>query len=438
VTAVVPALTTPRRAKRLTVAERVMRNGLQVVVVRKPGVPLVELRLRLPALSAKATRPAQASLLSDAMLTGAGGLDRAGLAAAVQALGGELSVSVDADRLLLGGNVLATGFSKLLALLATVLTDATYPAAEVATERERLVERLTMARSRPGVIASEALGHRMWGTHPYALDLPQPEAVAATTASQLRRLHTELIRPDPAVLVVVGNVSPARVLDQVDGAFAGWTGRAAPTRIPALPKPEPAPLLILDRPGSVQTSVRLGGLAVPRADARYPALQLANLVFGGYFSSRWTENIREDKGYTYGPHSRIDHHALGSALMFEVEVATGVTAPALLETRYELGKIAALPVSETEVEAVRQYAIGTLALSTATQAGLASTLSALSAFGLGLDWILEHPRRLAAVRVDEVSAAAAEFFAPAGLTGVVVGDAESIAGPLAALGPIER
>ncbi|MDT4972856.1 MAG: hypothetical protein QOG22_2999, partial [Pseudonocardiales bacterium] len=91
---------------------------------------------------------------------------------------------------------------------------------------------------------------------------------------------------------------------------------------------------------------------------------------------------------------------------------------------------------EAEVDSVRQYAIGTLALSTATQAGLASTLSALAAFGLGLDWMIEHPRNLAATSVDDVSAAAAEFLAPARLTSVVVGDAQTITAPLAALVPV--
>ena len=105
----------------------------------------------------------------------------------------------------------------------------------------------------------------------------------------------------------------------------------------------------------------------------------------------------------------------------------------MLETVYELGRIAALPVTAAEVESVRQYAIGNLAMSTATQAGLASTLSALAAFGLGPDWLIEHPRRLAALRTDDVSAAAAQFFGPSGFTSVAVGDAATDAGPLAAL-----
>jgi len=437
-TATVPGLTAPRKARKLRVAQRRTDTGLTVVVVRKPGVPLVEVRLRVPFQSAAETHPARAALLSDSLLTGAGSYDRAGLAAAVQALGADLSVGVDADRLMLSANVLATGLPQLLGLLAIVLTEPSFDRDEVATERDRLSERLGIARSRPGVIASERLATRMWGQHPYALDLPQPDAVAATTPAQLRRLHADRVRPSGAVLVVVGDVSPQRVVDDTESALAGWTGKAPKPRMPALPTPQPGPLLIIDRPGSVQSSLRMGRAAIPRSDERYPALQLANLIFGGYFSSRWTENIREDKGYTYGPHSHVDHQVLGSTLSFDVEVATEVTGPALLETNYELGRIASLPVTEEEVEAARQYAIGTLALSTATQSGLASTLAALAAFDLGLDWVLSHPGRLLATGVDEVSAAAATYFAPSGLTAVIVGDATTITAPLAALGAIEE
>ena len=204
-----------------------------------------------------------------------------------------------------------------------------------------------------------------------------------------------------------------------------------------LPTPPGGPLLIIDRPGSVQSSIRMGRPALTRSDPDYPALQLANLIFGGYFSSRWTLNIREDKGYTYGPHSRVNHHVLGSTLSLDVEAATEVTGPTVLETIYELGKLGALGVTDAEVDAARQYAIGTLSLSTATQAGLASTLSALAAFHLGLGWIAEHPGRLLAATTDDVSAAAARFFAPSRFTGVVVGEAATISDPLAALTAVE-
>jgi predicted Zn-dependent peptidase len=433
---VVPALTRPRKPRKLSVVEEQLDNGVTVIAVRKPGIPVVEVRLRIPFQSGRAKHAARAALLADALLTGTARRGRAGLAADIQALGADLSVGVDADRLLVGGNALATNLRPLLDIVAEVLVDPAYAKDEVAIERDRLVERLTVARSRAGVVAAEALARRMWGEHPYALDLPQPDDVAATTAAQLRTLHESMVRPSGGVLVIVGDVSPRRAIEQAAAALAQWTGDAARSRIPRLPQVQPGPLVIVDRPGSVQSSIRLGGPALTRSDPDYPALQLANLAFGGYFSSRWTENLREDKGYTYGPHSRIEHNVLGSSLLLDVEVATEVTAPALLETRYELGRIASLPVTQAEVDAVRQYAIGTLALSTATQAGLAAMLTALAAHGLGIDWITEHPGRLAAVGVDEVSAAAARFFAPARLVELVVGDAATITTPLSVLGPV--
>ena len=435
-TATVPELGTPRRARKLSTLERTLDSGLRVLVVRKPGVPLVEVRLRVPFLSARAAHAAKAALLSDAVLTGTADLDRAGLAAAVQGLGGDIGFGVDADRLQLSGNVLATNLRRYLDLVADVLTGAAYPAKEVVAERERLVERLTIARSRAGVVAAEALAKRMWGDHPYASDLPETDDVQGVTAAHVRRLHRDLIRPDGAVLVIVGDVSAPRTADLVAKALDGWTGAPVANRVPQLPSVESGPLLLVDRSGSVQSSLRLGASALRRDDERYPALQLANLIFGGYFSSRWTENIREDKGYTYGPHSGVDHHALGSYLQLQADVATEVTGPALLETLYEMGRIASLPPSVDEVESARQYAIGTLALSTATQAGLASTLAALAGVGLGPDWLAEHPRRLAKVTLDEIAAAAAEFFAPTRFATVVVGDAASVRDPLSALTPV--
>jgi predicted Zn-dependent peptidase len=432
----VPALTRPRRPKALRPSEVVLDSGLRVLAVRKPGVPLVELRLRIPFLSARAAHSAKAELLSESLLTGTTNYDRTGLAAEVQGLGAVLGVSVDADRLQISASVLAANLRELLAVLADALVGATYPDDEVSTERGRLIERLTMVRSRAGVVAGEALAQRMYGDHPYAHDLPLPADVHAVTAKQLLKLHADFVRPAGAVLVVVGDFAPARALDQVATALADWDGGRAAGRVPRLPAIEPGPLLVIDRPGSVQSSLRLAAPALRRDDVGFPALQLANAIFGGYFSSRWTENIREDKGYTYGPHSRLEQSALGSALILDADVATEVTAPAMVETIYELGRIASLPVTPAEVEAVRQYLIGTIALSTATQAGLASNLVNLLGFGLEPAWLAEHSARLAKVTVDEVSAAAAQFLGPARFVGVVVGDADRIVGPLGSLTPV--
>jgi zinc protease len=434
--AAVPPLGPVPRPKQPASAERTLSSGLRVIAVRRPGVPLVELRLRVPFGGTAATLPARSMLLGETLLSGTAEHSQVELAAALQSLGAELHASVDADRLMVGGTALRTGLTGLLGLLAEVLSGATYPTREVTGERGRLIERLSMARSQPSVVVREALRRRLYGGHPYARELPSVDEVGAVGAGQLRRLHADRVTPANSVLILVGDVSPTRALDQVEAALGDWRSGSAARPVPALPAIEPGPIGLVDRPGSVQSSIRLGGPAVGRDDPLYPALQLANLAFGGNFSSRLVENIREDKGYTYGPHSRIDHAAAGSTLIVDADVATGVTAPALLEIWYELGRMATLPVAETELADVRQYAVGTLALSLASQAGLASTLAALAGQGLGLDWLRDHPRRLAAVTLDDAYAAASQYLAPSRLVTVLLGDAGEIASSVGTLGPV--
>jgi predicted Zn-dependent peptidase len=435
-TRVVPELTAPRRPSKLTTDTRTLDNGLRVVTLRQPGIPLVELRLRIPFFSSASAHPAIASVLSDTILTGTERHDRAGLAVAIQSLGGDLHASVDADRLVLSGNVLASNLGAFLALVAETLATATYVKHEVDAEAQRLIEHLKIARSRAGIVAAEALAKQMWGDHPYARELPTITDVEAVTAAKVRSLSRSLVQPSGATLVLVGDVTAKRAMGAAEKAFAFWQGKAKKSKAVLLPHTQPGALRLVDRPGSVQSSIRLGRSALVRTDERYPALQLANLIFGGYFSSRWNENIREDKGYTYGSHSRLEHNQLGSTLVLDADVATEVTAAALLETTYELGKIASLPVTAAELDSARQYAIGTLALSTATQAGLASTLSGLLAQGLDAQWLTEHPERLKKVTVDQVHDVAAEYFAPSTFVPVVVGDADTIAAPLARLGAV--
>jgi zinc protease len=432
-----PALGPIPKPKRMTSAERTLASGLHVIVVRRTGVPLVEVRLRVPFQSPLAAHPAQAELLADSLLAGTGQHTRDEIASRVQSVGGSLSTSVDADRLVVAGSGLATGLPVLLDVMAEVLTGASYPRAEVVRNRARLVERLTMARSQAGVIAHEAMARRLWGTHPYVHDMPDADDVAATTAAQVRRLHERRVAPAGATLVIVGDVSPARTLDRADAALSGWTSDQGPGRlVAALPTIATGPLVLVDRPGSVQSALRLAGPAVARDHPDAPALSLANLVFGGYFSSRWVENIREDKGYTYSPRSSVEHRQLGSTFRAAADVATGVTAAAVLETAYELGRMASTSVRDEEVEAARQYAIGSLSLSIATQAGLASTLASLAGTGLGLDWLAGQPARVAAVSSDDVSAVAARYLAPSRLVSVIVGDAASIRAPLELLSPV--
>ena len=430
-----PDLVPDARIKLPREAERTLASGLTVIAVRRPGVPLIELRLRVPFGRAPLAR---ATLLSQALFTGTSTMSSIDIAAELQAVGGGLSAGLDPDRLLVTGNALASGLGRMLEILAAVLTDPTYPAEEVATERERLVDHIQVALSQPAHLARTALLKRMYGRHPYAVQTPEPEQVRGVRPGQLRSLHTDRMRPDGAVLVLVGDLHPDKAIDEADKALGSWTGPSRDGNVPPMPALQPGPLLLVDRPGSVQSSLRMALPAVDRTHPDYAALQLANLVFGGYFSSRWVENIREDKGYTYGPHTAIEHFLAGSALVVAAEVATEVTGPSLLETMYELGRIASLPPGEEELEQARRYALGTLRLGMSTQAGLAGLASMYASFGLRLDYLRDYSAALTAATREEVADAAARYLAPSGAVTVVLGDAERVQAPLAALTTVER
>ncbi len=431
----VPDLQPNRKLALPTTVERTLTNGLTVIAIRRPAVPLVELRLRIPFAKANVAR---GDVLSQALLSGTATMSSVDIAVELQKIGGALGGGSDPDRLMISGNALASGLPRLLEILGEVLEGASYPADEVAVERERFADRVQVARMQPGHLVRTALLKRVYGNHPYAVQTPTVEQVLAVRPAALRALHTERVHPTGAVLVLVGDIQPEKAIDQVATALAGWTGDGKSVELPSVPALQSGPIVLVDRPGSVQSSIRLALPAVGRTHPDFAALQLANLVFGGYFSSRWVENIREDKGYTYSPHSGIEHSVAGSLLQLQTDVATAVTAPALLETWYELGRMATLGPKADELEQARQYAIGTLLLGVSTQSGIAGLTTTYAAYGLKLDHLATYSAALASATLDEVAAAAAKYLAPARAVTVILGEASQIGSSLELIGAIDR
>ena len=430
-----PDLGEQRSATGLQSVDTVLDNGLRVVVVHSPTVPMAEVRLRIPFAGTDPRHAAVAEVLAATILTGTARRDRVAMDTDLALVGGELGAGVDPERLSIGGNALASGFDTLLDVLADALTGAAYRDEEVEGERARLVERIAVARSQPNVIAREALQRRRYGDHPYTRETPQAADVATVTADEVRAMHRNSLLPRGSVLVFVGDVEPDTAITKIGNALGGWQSDRNAVELPDLPDVVGGDVLFVPRPGAVQSQLRLSAQAIPRTDPRYPALQLANLVFGGFFSSRLVENIREDKGYTYHARSSLEFTIRGATLLVDADTASEVTAPALLEMRYELGRIGVVPPTADEIATVRQYAIGSLLIATASQTGLASQLAALAPLGLGTEWLVEHPNRLAAVTAEQIAEAALEFFSPTRFTGVVVGDAAQLRS-LSALGGV--
>ncbi|WP_019818672.1 M16 family metallopeptidase, partial [Saccharomonospora saliphila] len=189
----VPSLGDQPAAPEPAHTDTVLANGLRVLAVRKPTVPMVEVRLAIPFAGDDPLHPATAEVLAETVLTGTRTRDRVAVDTDLALIGGELGTVVDPEHLAFSGSALASGLPTMLDVLADVLTGATYPDAEVARESDRIAERLAVARTQPRVIAREALQRHRYGDHPYTREMPTAEDVARVTPEAVRALHAAAV-----------------------------------------------------------------------------------------------------------------------------------------------------------------------------------------------------------------------------------------------------
>lgn len=420
------------------ILEAALPGGAHGLFVRRPSLPLVELRLAVPLAADQIRKPAPVSILSRSLFAGTDHYDRMSLAGAIEDLGGSLDAHVGEDRVIVSGAVLAENVKGLLGLLVEILTGATYPPDEVKADRNRAADETLIALSQPDVVASQALRRRMFGGHPYATPIPPPTALRRVDAGALHALHAVVLNPAGAHLVLVGDLQPSRALRLAEQAMAGWTAPAATATadLPPVAPPRPGPLDLVARPGGVQSNLRLGGSFARLGEPDWPAASLAEQILSGMFSSRLVANIRERNGYSYSPRSFVRHGRAGSSFTMACDVATGVTGPALVEIFYELGRIATLGINEEELELARRHSVGRFSFDTASLPGLATTLANLAIRGVDLGYLTAYPKAVIATTKDEVDEAARRYLSPARLVTVVVGDPEVVTGPLSAIGEV--
>lgn len=400
----------------------VLPNGLRVIAARR-ATSLLEVRLRVPFTGAPG---AAAVLVAETVLAGTSGRPLGDLRTALHEIGGQLHASADADNLLIRGSALAEHAERLLDILADVVTGAAYPADAVTTARGRIAHAMRVSKNQPGLVVHEELNRRLYPEHPYGAASPEAAQVLAVDRADLAHLHRQRIRPVGATLVLVGDLRPELAVRLAHGALDRWQDTDTAPAAPPAPSFVPGPADLLHRPGAVQSSVRLAMAGIGPLDPRFAALQLANLVLGGYFSGRLVENLRERNGLAYTPGSMLMHRRLATVLVVSFEVTTELTAAALDETYRELDRISTDPIQGTEVDRARRYALGRQRLALTSAAGVAELITELDDQGADLGWFSEHGERLGALSATEVSQAAAWFLAPSKTSGVVLCDRDLV------------
>ena len=435
--AAVPGLTPERPVVWPARTVRKLANGLQVALVESHTIPKLSGQLLFRSGNAAADVPGLADMTAAVVRTGTASRSSRQIEEELRRLGADLSTSAGADSSAISFSGLAEFSAELLALVADLGRNASFPAGELERERRHQIEALRIERTTPGFLAGERLRKVLFGAHPYAVVSPSEEQVASYTREGLERYYRTHYAPENALLVMAGAFSAAAMLAQIEKTFADWRALLpAAVAHPEPSRPQGRRVHLVHLPGSVQTQILLGNHAITRKHPDWFRLTLANSIFGGAFHSRLVMNIREQKGYTYNPRSSA--HALRQHGYFSVGAAVRneVVAATLTEIFYELDRMRALPVGEDELADSRNYMSGVFSLGLATQSGLAGQLVVVYLNGLPEDYLETYREKIRALTAGEVLAAARRYFDSANAQIAVVGDRAQVEEQAALFGPL--
>ena len=191
--------------------------------------------------------------------------------------------------------------------MADVARNANFPEDEVALRKENRKQELIAQRSEAGFWADEKFVESVYSPHPYSRQDPTPESIDRLERDALTGFKDCHLAPNNAVFVLLGALPDQKqTMEMIAARFGDWAQKDTPAAPPAqFPEPKRT-IVLVDRPGSVQTDIRIGRVAVTRSDPDYFPLLVGNTILGGAAASRLFSNIREKQGYAYDVHSSLD------------------------------------------------------------------------------------------------------------------------------------
>jgi len=401
-----------------------LSNGLEVLVMGKRGLPLVQVNLHVRTGSVRdpADRIGLASLTADMLDEGAAGLDALELADRFERLGARFGVGAGAHTSTVSLRVPVARLDAGLGLMADVVLRPDFPESELERlKRERLTA-MIRRHDEPNSIASALFRRVLFGeSHPYGR-IADEASLRATTLEDIRGFYSRYYRPGNATVIVVGDIDAASARAAIERALgAGGGGRVERARLEPAEQVRGRVVYVVDKPGSAQSVIQIGRIGIARDSKDYYAVLVMNTILGGSFTSRLNQNLREDKGYTYGAGSYFDAGPIPGAFVASAAVQTDATGPALREFMKELRAIRE-GVTDEEVAGARNYLAMRYPAGFQSVADIASQLAEVVQYGLPVDELNQFTRRVLAVTRQDVERVARTYIDPENLVIVVVGD----------------
>jgi predicted Zn-dependent peptidase len=404
-----------------------LANGLRLTLVPYGSVPKATVSLVVDAGNVY-EGPDQvwlADLTARMLEQGTTSRSAADLAEAAARMGGEIGIRIAADRATLGGEVLGDFADDLLRLVADMARNPRWPESELPRLKADLRRHLDVELAQSQPLAEAKFRAVLYGDHRYGRLHPTPAQLDAFTLDHVRAFHRAHWSAARAHVFVAGVFDAPAVEQAAREAFSGWERGS-----PAAP-PRPAPraargLHVIDRPGAVQSTLIVGLPVIDPSHADWVPLSVTHTLLAGYFSSRITANIRENKGYSYSPQGQLSSRRRDAYWAEEADVATAVTGPALKEILGEIERLRAAPPSEEELATVKAYMSGIFLLRNSNRGAIITQLDFVDLNGLAADFLASYVSRVQAVTPQVVQEMTRKYLDPAKLTLVVVGDRKTI------------
>jgi len=404
-----------------------LKNGMKVTLAQYGSVPLVSVNAELAF--GKANESADQVWLStltiQLMREGTQTMSPAQVANEAARMGGQLQTNPGADQSTVSIDVLGEFAADAVKLIADVLQHPKLPESEFERVQNDGLRQLAIQLATPQAQASQAFTAQLFPGHPYGRMFPTESQLKGYRIEDLRKFYAANVGAQRTHLYVVGRFDPA-VKKAIEAAFEGWPAGPAVERTPPAPVTK-GHLVLLDRPDAVQSTLRLGlPVAVKPGDPDYLPMQVTNTLLGGSFTSRITNNIREQKGYTYSPFSQVTNRYRASYWQESADVTTKVTADSIHEILFEIDRLRKDPPDAKELKGIQNYMGGIFVLRNTSNDGIIGQLSFVDLYGLKDDFLKTYVQKVNAVTRQDVQRITETYLNPAKMTYVVVGDKAKI------------
>lgn len=421
------------------ITETMLDNGLDVIVIPRPEIPIISLDIVFPG-GESVTTPDEAGLANVAayLLTrGTETRTAQEIAEAVEAAGGGFGAGASQDSLSAGIYALSEHTDLAFEMLGDMVMQPTFPESELEVYRQELLTSLRLSFDSPGALASRTFTRLIYGDHPYG-ELVTEDSIQALDREAVVDFYEAQVVPDNAFLVVAGDITPEDGVALAEATFGDWAsaGVESPAALPEPVTPTEPGIYLVDRPGSTQAQFIIGELALSGLSDERQAAGVLNELFGGSASSRLFTSIREEQGYTYSIGSSFGLPLSTGTFRITAAVRNDVTGEALDAILAEVDRLRSEPVPEAELERTKAARIGRLALALETYQDFVNNVVSLMLRGEPLSALEDYVTNVEAVDQTAVSAVAQQYIDPDKFIIVVVGDAAVIQDQLETVGEV--